>query len=52
MVARKSSKITKQMKRTPIVIAIGAFLITPAAALEGFSTCHAAGTTVTSPSYS
>jgi len=36
------------MMRTSIMIAIGASLITPAAALEGFSTCHAAGTTVTS----
>jgi hypothetical protein len=48
MVPRESSKSTMQMKRMPIVIAIGAFLFTPAAALEGFSTCHAAGTTVTS----
>ena len=36
------------MKRTSVVIALGVSLITRAAALEGFSTCHAAGTTVTS----
>jgi hypothetical protein len=37
-----------QIKCAPFLIAISAFLITPATALEGFSTCHAAGTTVTS----
>ena len=36
------------MKRTFIMITLGGFLITPATALDGFSTCHAAGTTVTS----
>lgn len=39
---------TKQMKRILIAIILGASLINPAVALEGFSTCHAAGTTVTS----
>ena len=36
------------MKRASIMITLSALLITPAAALDGFSTCHAAGTTVTS----
>jgi len=36
------------MKRILIAVILGASLVTPATTLEGFSTCHAAGTTVTS----
>jgi hypothetical protein len=38
----------KKMPRFLIAVTFSASLITPAAALDGFSTCHAAGTTVTS----
>ncbi len=47
--ADKKGKIVKRRAYISTAIALGVSLeVTPATALEGFSTCHAAGTTVTS----